>query len=138
MMRARPAEWLHNPFRYKRVQSDEEAIGISCRLMERLARLRDDHRVRVIVAMQDGAGESVAQEPPWYGPRVLECARGHGLSTVDAYPPLQVASRFGTLRLRPPRRTAACHARQSPAAGPWRAGDHARAAGAGLPAAGQL
>ena len=104
MMRARPAQWLHDPFLYKRVQSDVEAIGISCRLMERLARLRDEHRVRVIVAMQYGAGESVAQEPPWYGPRVLECARGHGLSTVDAYPPLhalsaQDAGRFNRLWL---------------------------------------
>ena len=88
-MRTRPAWWVRDQYRYERVHADELAVEISCRLMDRLVRVREEYRVQVVVGMQYGAAEAAGKAPPWYGPPVLECAKGRGFKTVDTYPPLK-------------------------------------------------
>jgi hypothetical protein len=90
LMRIWPTRWVHNHYRYKQVHSDQTGVEISCYLMDRLLRLQNDYGLRIIVAMQYGAAESSAHEPPWYGPPVVECAKQRGFETVDTYPPLKL------------------------------------------------
>lgn len=89
MMRLSPAGWVQDSDRYKKVHADEVGVQISCQLMDRLKRLQDQHGLHVIVAVQYGAAESSAKEPPWYGPPVLECAKQRGFGILDTYPSLK-------------------------------------------------
>jgi len=89
LMRVSPTKWVHDQYRYRQIHSDQTGVEISCHLMDRLLRLQEEYSLRIIVAMQYGASESSAQEPPWYGPPVLACAEKRGFETVDTYPPLK-------------------------------------------------
>ena len=89
LMRVSPTKWVHDQYRYRQIHSDQIGVEISCHLMDRLLRLQEEYSLRIIVAMQYGASESSAQEPPWYGPPVLACAKKRGFETVDTCPPLK-------------------------------------------------
>ncbi len=77
--------WSNHETNYRRSATDQEGVQISCLLMDRVAGMRDAHDLDVIVMMQWGAAESMADEPPWYGPPVLDCARKHGFGTLETY-----------------------------------------------------
>lgn len=81
--------WIHDKYRYQRVHKDEVGVEISCRLMERLAELKINHGIRVIVLMEWGAAEVEAKECPWYGPPVMEAAGKAGLEPMDVRSHLQ-------------------------------------------------
>lgn len=85
MMRLAPTNWVDR-LRYDRVHSNETGVDITCLLMDRLKRLREEKKIRVIVMVQYGAAESEMSEPPWYGPPTLRCARERGFETVDSWP----------------------------------------------------
>jgi hypothetical protein len=91
--------WVTNDYRYKKVHDDKVGVDISCLLMDRLTRLRDEQKIRVIVMVQYGGAESQG-EPPWYGPPVVACARAKGLDTVDTYPPLHALWKEDPARFR--------------------------------------
>jgi hypothetical protein len=90
MMRWAPVWWVHDRYRYKQIYSYEVGVEVSCRLMARLLRLREEYKLRVIVAMQYGAAQSSGKQDPIYGPAVLTCAKQRGLETLDTYPALKV------------------------------------------------
>ncbi len=92
MMRLRPAEWVHDKYRYKQIYSYEVGLDVSCHLMDRLVRLREAFNLRVIVASQYGAAQSSEKQHPLYGPRVLACARERGLETLDTHPMLKAVA----------------------------------------------
>jgi hypothetical protein len=90
MMRWAPAWWVHDRYRYKQIYSYEVGVEVSCRLMARLVRLREEYKLRIIVAMQYGAAQSSGKQDPIYGPAVLTCAKQRGLETLDTYPALKL------------------------------------------------
>jgi hypothetical protein len=81
------ARWIANEYRYRQIFPNETGVKISCALMDRLAKLRAEHGLRVIVLMQYGGPDS-QDGPPWYGPPVVACAKERGLETVDSHPVL--------------------------------------------------
>lgn len=77
--------WLDQEARYRRIHPDKTGVEISCLLMDRLVDLRRRFDTRIIVLLQWGAAEAMLDEPPWYGPPVIECARERGLEALDTY-----------------------------------------------------
>ena len=89
-MRLVPKEWVHDSYRYKQIYSYEEGVEVSCHLMDHLLRLREEYKLRVVVAMQYGAAQSSGKQDPIYGPVVLRCAQQRGLETLESYPALKL------------------------------------------------
>lgn len=85
--------WIDNRLRYKQIHPDKVGVDISCLLMDRLAALKKDKDLRVIVLMMYGAGEVEAQPAPWFGPPVIACARQRGLEAIDSYEPVRAVLR---------------------------------------------
>jgi len=87
MLRWYGDEWLkeRQPL-FKRLYDDEKGLEISCYLMDRLVRLRDQYDVEILVLMQYDADAYSQDTPPWAGPQVLACAEERGLATVDSWP----------------------------------------------------
>ncbi len=85
-------DWIGaGQFSYARAISNEEAVKVSCLLMDKLAAIRDSG-VRVIFMVQYNGPAAMGSEPPWYGPPVLACARDRGLETIDTFQPLHQVS----------------------------------------------
>ena len=87
MLRWRREEWLkeRQPL-YRRLYDDEKGLEISCYLMDRLVRLRDQYEVEILVLMLYAAGAYSLDSPPWPGPQLLACADGRDLPTADSWP----------------------------------------------------
>jgi len=81
--------WIDNRLRYRQVHDHDEAVKISCYLMERLARLKTAESIRVVVVVMYGAGEIEASPAPWFVPPVIACAKQEGLEVLDTYEPIR-------------------------------------------------
>ncbi len=87
--------WIDNSLRYQQVHNNEMGTKISCLLMDRLVKIRNERGIRVLVMVQYGGPDSLGKEPPWYGQEVVECAREAGLQTIDTHPSLNAVSQRG-------------------------------------------
>lgn len=103
-------EWWLGTGQFARVQGTAASVTVSCRLMERVAALRDRLDVPVVVAMLYNAPTLAGDAPEWFAAPVLETARSEGLVTVDTFPDLHAlyrddGARFFSLWLPAPGRT---------------------------------
>jgi hypothetical protein len=81
-------DWIGSGrFSYRQVLSNEDGVKVSCLLMDKLAAIKQGG-VRVIFMVQYNGSRSLENEPPWYGPPVIGCARERGLETIDTFPAL--------------------------------------------------
>lgn len=85
--------WLDQTALYRKIHPDKLGVEISCHLMDRLVDLGEQLSARIIVVMQWGAAEAMLDEPPWYGPPVVSCARERGIETLDTYKALHELSK---------------------------------------------
>jgi hypothetical protein len=81
--------WQANTLGYQTDATEQDALEISCRLMKRLARLRHRYRVRIGVVVLYGGPEALRDDPPWYGPPLVQCAEREGLEVVDDFAALK-------------------------------------------------
>jgi hypothetical protein len=71
--------------------STEQAKEVSCLLMRRVARIRDQRGIRVALVVQYSAPEIMEQTLHWEADRsyVVDCAEREGLDVVDPLEPLR-------------------------------------------------
>jgi len=93
MMKIAPFWWANVSLRYNRVLTNEQGIEVSCKLMERLAKMATDTGIRIVVVMQYGGQESIDETPPWYGKDVSKCTAIAGLEILDTHAPLHQVSK---------------------------------------------
>jgi hypothetical protein len=91
--------WIDNNRRNRRVLPNEAAVGSSCLLMERLARLGGPQGPRIVVGFIYGGGEVAHGEVPWFVPPVADCARKAGLEVLDFWPRFKSLPAAGLKRL---------------------------------------
>jgi hypothetical protein len=77
--------------RIKYELSQEQAKEVSCLLMRRLARIRDQRRIRVALVVQYSGPEIMEHPLHWEADRsyILDCARREALEVVDTLEPLR-------------------------------------------------
>jgi hypothetical protein len=69
---------------------DNDPVGVTCALLERLKRRADGEGVRVLLFMQHGWHMIVDKEAPSEHARLVSaCAAGLGIEVVDQFPPLR-------------------------------------------------
>lgn len=78
--------WWLGGHDYRYEYPNDQAIRVSCLLMQRLATLRDRFHLRVGVVMSYGGNETSEATPPWYGPPVQDCAGRQGFVVIDTFP----------------------------------------------------
>ena len=78
-------EWVDHPRLTRRAHATDQSHEIACLLMERLAELKGQYGMRVIVVMAYSEGELRAPRSAHQVPPVLACAQGRGLETLDSY-----------------------------------------------------
>jgi hypothetical protein len=75
----------------KRAHADDESQRISCLLADRLAALKRQYDMRVVVVIEHGAAELLA--PPSSESWLIDCIRDNGLEVVDTDQTLRVMVR---------------------------------------------
>jgi hypothetical protein len=93
-MRAKPGRWIARKILKKdwieyakRAHEEDESQQISCLLMNRLADMKQQYDMRVMIVVEYNASEllSEQQSQSW----LLDCARASGLEAVDTDSPLR-------------------------------------------------
>lgn len=90
--------WL-DPMRNKLVLSDEEALRVTCLLMRRIAKLRDEAHIRVALVIQYSGDDALEPKLSWEDDRarILACAHQQGLEIADTLEVLRAVSGAGDL-----------------------------------------
>ncbi|RJF76882.1 hypothetical protein D3877_28815 [Azospirillum cavernae] len=86
-------DWWLGSAPFARVHGAAVSSEIACRLMRRVAELRDRLNVPVAVLMLYNAPRLGEEAPDWFSPPVLDAARREGLIVVDSFPPLHALCR---------------------------------------------
>jgi hypothetical protein len=92
--------WVSSPsMRIKYALSEKQANEVSCLLMRRLARIRDQRQIRVALVVQYSGPEIIEQPLHWEADRsqILDCARREGLEVVDTLEPMRALYQSGGL-----------------------------------------
>ena len=76
-------------FRNKIDLSEMEAVEITCQLINRLAQLRDQQKLRMILVIQYSGADAITSTMEWDRATVLNCTREAGLEVVDTLEPLR-------------------------------------------------